>query len=155
MRTVLALTIFAALSIQASHRMRTLLLLVVLMLLTPMQAGAAGEWFPVTLLDDQVMVMNSDGTTADVCIKHQLEIERDLKKKYPSMLVRCSRMTQKVYSTNADGVLDRTYQFSWMGDFVNFTEVTSLALCKKQKANLARINVDLDFFCAESPQLIK
>lgn len=131
-------------------------LFVLICFFVPLPAQAASEWFPVAIINDEVMVMNRTGTNVEACVKHQLEIERDLKKKYPALVVRCSRMTQKVYSENKDGELDRTYQVSWLADFVKFTEVNSLQQCQQGKAALEKFGGGRDlFFCAASTQLIK
>lgn len=111
-------------------------------------AMSAGPWFPIILHNDEVMVVGK-GMSIDECTKKQLELEQKAK----GAMVRCSKMTQKVRAESNDGTLDRAYQFTWVADYVAFTEATSLKQCKKEKAMLAKHGAD--FFCAESFQLIK
>ncbi|WP_347255718.1 hypothetical protein [Brachymonas denitrificans] len=111
-------------------------------------AMSAGPWFPIILHNDEVMVVGK-GMSIDECTKKQLELEQKAK----GAMIRCSKMTQKVRAESKDETLDRAYQFTWVADYVAFTEATSLKQCKKEKAMLAKHGAD--FFCAESFQLIK
>jgi hypothetical protein len=134
--------------------MRSIVVLVVA-LLVPLPAWAAGEWFAIAYqLEGKTREVDiGKGMTNSDCLKRQIEIET----KVPWWTVRCSRMTQKIRSENQDGDLDSTYLISWKADTVLFTQMKSLALCQQKKAELAQPQngrADL-FVCAQSYQRIK
>lgn len=133
--------------------MRINLVLAFLVLLFPIHAIAAEEWFAIAYqLDRKTREVDvGKSMTKSECVKRQLEIEtKDL-----GWTVRCSRMTQKVRGESEAWSRDHRYLIVWKSDFVRFTEVKNLAQCQQQKASQAQHDGADLVVCAQSYQLIK
>lgn len=129
--------------------MRFLLVVAVMLVLYSSPAFAAEDWFPIMVLNEEVMVVGS-GSNKEDCAKQKLNIEN----KSPKALVQCSRMQQRVHGENKDGTLDQSYLVSWLLDAVLFAP-REWTYCVNELAFLKANGKGKNAFCARSVQIIK